>query len=152
MKSINKFNNIRILQMVLPLCVLVLTSCTKPATTDEVTSREMLWKNAAIHQYTYTLRVNCFCPVSVVGPHIIKVVADTIVSVNGLPYQPTVTGKLSTLAELFSFIRESDAKKPYQRKVQFNDVYGFPESVFYDFNQQIADEEIGYVVTDFTKN
>jgi len=142
----------RIIQIIIPCCLLAFTCCTKPATTDEVTAHELEWKKSATHQYTYTLRVNCFCPVSVVGPHIIKVVADTIVSVNGLPYQPTITGKLPTLPELFSFIRESDAKKPYQRKVQFNDVYGFPESVYYDFSQQIADEEIGYVVTDFTKN
>ncbi|MBU3744307.1 MAG: hypothetical protein FGM61_07135 [Sediminibacterium sp.] len=142
----------RIMILLMPLCLLAVASCTKPATTDEVTAHELEWKKAAIHQYTFVLRVNCFCPVAVVGPHTIKVVADTIASVNGAPYQPGSNGKLPTLPELFSFIRESDAKKPYQRKVQFNDVYGFPESIFYDFSQQIADEEIGYVVTDFTKN
>lgn len=134
------------------MCLLAFTSCTKPATTDEVTANELQWKKEDIHQYTYTLRVNCYCPVFVVGPHIIKVVADTIVSVNGSQYQPTASGKIPTLSELFSFIRESDAKKPYQRKVQFNNAYGFPESIYYDFSQQIADEEIGYVITDFTKN
>lgn len=142
----------RTFPLLILLSILTSSSCTKPATTDEITARELEWKKAAIHQYTYSLRVNCFCPVSIVGPHIIKVVADTIVSVNGLPYQPAITGKLPTLPELFSFIRESDAKKPYQRKVQFNNAYGFPESIYYDFSQQIADEEIGYVVTDFTKN
>ena len=142
----------RIIHFFMPVCLLAFACCNKPANTDEVTSHELQWKKAAIHQYTYTLRVNCFCPVSVVGPHVIKVVADTIVSVNGSLYQPAITGKLPTLPELFSFIRESDTKKPYQRKVQFNGFYGFPESVYYDFSEQIADEEIGYVVSNFTKN
>lgn len=152
MKSINNLIHSGIILTSVFLCLLLITSCTKPVTTDEVTAHELEWKKAAIHDYTYSLHVICFCPVSIYGPHTIKVVADTIVSVNGLPYQPGINGKLPTIPELFSFIRESDAKKPYQRKIQFNDVYGFPESIYYDFSQQIADEEQGYSVANFTKN
>lgn len=142
----------RIIPYIIPLFFWAFTFCSKPTTTDEVTSHELLWKKSGIHQYTYTLRINCFCPISVVGPHTITIVADTIVSVNGQPYQPGVTGKLPTLPELFSFIKKSDAKKPYERRVQFNEVFGYPESVYYNFIQDIADDEIGYIVTGFSKN
>ena len=129
-----------------------MASCSKTEHADELTINEAAWKKANIQAYEFTLRVACFCPAETVGPHKIRVQADTIVSVNGLPYLRGVSRKLPTLSELFSFIRESDARKPYKKTITYHPTFGFPEYLFYDFSEQIADEEIAYTVTEFKKN
>lgn len=132
--------------------ILLFASCSKAESADELTLNETKWKKAAIRNYEFTLRVNCFCPPDIVGPHKIRVQADTIFSVNGIPYQRGVSRKLPTLTELFTFIRESDAKNPYKKSITYQATFGFPEYIFYDFSEQIADEEIVYIVSEFKKN
>jgi len=136
----------------IPILLLLMASCSKTESADELTINEATWKKANIQAYEFTLRVTCFCPAETVGPHKIRVQADTIVSVNGLPYLRGVSRKLPTLSELFSFIRESDARKPYKKTITYHPTFGFPEYLFYDFSEQIADEEIAYTVTEFKKN
>ena len=136
----------------IPILLLLLCSCSKAESADELTVNEATWKKANIQAYEFTLRIGCFCPPETVGPHKIRVQADTIFSVNGIPYQRGVSNKLPTLAELFTFIRESDARNPYKKSVTYQTTFGFPDYIFYDFSEQIADEEILYVVTDFKKN
>ena len=136
----------------IPIFLLLLAACSKAESADELTINEVSWKKANIQSYEFTLRVTCFCTPETVGPHKIRVQADTIVSVNGLPYLPGVSRKLPTLSELFTFIRESDARNPYKKIITYQPTFGFPEYLFYDFSEQIADEEIAYTVTDFKKN
>jgi hypothetical protein len=135
-----------------PIILLLFTSCNKAESSDELTLNETKWKKASIREYEFTLRISCFCTPETVGPHKIRVQADTIFSVNGIPYQRGVSKKLPTLSELFTFIRESDTRNPYKKSVTYQTTFGFPEYIFYDFSEQIADEEILYVVTDFKKN
>jgi hypothetical protein len=136
----------------IPILLLLFCSCSKAESADELTVNEATWKKANIQAYEFTLRINCFCTPETVGPHKIRVQADTIFSVNGIPYLRGVSRKLPTLSELFTFIRESDARKPYKKSVTYQTTFGFPEYIFYDFSDQIADEEIAYTVTDFKKN
>jgi hypothetical protein len=135
-----------------PIILLLFTSCNKAESSDELTLNETKWKKGSIREYEFTLRISCFCPPETVGPHKIRVQADTIFSVNGIPYQRGVSKKLPTLSELFTFIRESDTRNPYKKSVTYQTTFGFPEYIFYDFSEQIADEEILYVVSDFKKN
>jgi hypothetical protein len=135
----------------IPLILLLFTSCHKAEPTNELTLNEAKWKKASIREYEFTLRISCYCTTETIGPHKIRVQADTVFSVNGLPYQRGVSKKLPTLSELFTFIRESDARNPYKKSVTYQTTFGFPDYIFYDFSEQIADEEILYVVTDFKK-
>ncbi len=84
-----------------------------------------------------------------VGPHVIKVSRDTIVTVNNLPYDITRTGKLMTINELFGFIKTSLDQNPYRNTISYDPTFGFPQSIYFDFNKEIADEEIGFQITDF---
>jgi len=45
--------------------------------------------------------VNCYCLPARIGPHIIKVGGNKIVSVNNLPYDITKTGELMTKIKAF---------------------------------------------------
>jgi hypothetical protein len=132
--------------------LLLLFSCTKSQESDEFSISEAKWNKLNISNYEFTLRVNCFCPQEVAGPHIIKVVNDTIQSVNGQPFDPTTMGLLMTVDALFTFVGKSIDRKPYQKRITYNSQFGYPESVYFDFEKTMADEEIGYQITGFVKN
>jgi hypothetical protein len=69
-----------------------------------------------------------------------------------LPYDPYKTGELYTIDQLFALVEISIERNPYVKTIQYNSTYGFPQSSFFDFNKQMADEEIGHEVTDFKTN
>ena len=134
------------------LLVLLLFSCTKSDENTNLSTNESKWNRMNIVSYEFTLTINCFCPQERVGPHIIKVVDNQILSVNNLPYDPDKTGELYTIDQLFTFVRTSIERNPYVKTIEYNSTYGFPGTVFFDFNKQVADEEIGYKVSDFKTN
>jgi hypothetical protein len=131
------------------LVILLLFSCTKSVEIDDLSSNQSKWNSQNIVSYEFTLTINCFCPSERVGPHVIKVVNDQIVSVNNLPYDPGTTGELMTIDQLFSFVERSIKSNPYTKSIEYNSTYGYPQSVYFDFYQSMADEEIGYKITDF---
>jgi hypothetical protein len=157
MKSINQsiysWNAFIASSLLFMLIMAGIAACKRPSATDEKSLREQQWKRAGMHNYEYTLRINCFCGPETTGPHLIRIQADTIVSVNGTPYVAANSYvRLLKIPDLFLFIRESDARKPFRRSVKYDSVLGYPTSVYYDFDERIADEEIGYIITDLKKN
>jgi hypothetical protein len=88
-----------------------------------------------------------------VGPHQIVVQNGKVVSVNGTPYNAAERyGTIPTIPELLQIIKTNVDKNPYQKTLNFNSTYGYPTNVFFDFSQQMADDEIGYEVTNFKVN
>ncbi len=136
----------------LTLLILILFSCSKSIDEDKLSLNESKWQSSKTVNYEFTLSIMCFCPVERTGPHIIKVVNDKIVTVNNLPYNPALTGELMTINQLFEFVKTSIAKNPFRNTIEYNSTYGYPQNVYFDFNQQIADEEIGYQITNFKPN
>jgi hypothetical protein len=132
--------------------VFLLSFCSGLHEPDEFSISKAKWSGKNISDYEFTLRINCFCPHERVGPHMIKVVDEEIVSVNNQPYDPDKTGELLTIDQLFDFVETSIARDPYQKTIVYNSTYGYPETVFFDFEKQMADEELGYEVTDFKVN
>lgn len=131
------------------LSVLILFSCTKAEDYNHLSLNQGRWNKQHIVNYEFTLRVSCFCPREVAGPHVIKVVADTIASVNDQAYDPSTMGYLMTIDELFAYVGKSLERNPYQKSIVYNSIYGYPESVYFDFEKTMADEEIGYHITGF---
>ena len=107
------------------------------------------WNKLGITDYEFTLRVNCFCTSETVGPHKIVVKKNSIVSVNGIPYDPNTHYSVKTIEQLFTYIQKTLAEKPVQKTLAFDAQYFFPNNVYFDMSEMIADEEIGYIVTDF---
>jgi hypothetical protein len=132
--------------------LLILFSCTKSNENSDLSANQSKWDKQNISNYEFTLRVSCFCPQEVEGPHVIKVVADTIASVNDQPYDPSKMGLLMTIDELFTYVGKSIDRQPYQKSITYNSLYGFPEYVFFDFEKTMVDEEIGYQITGFVKD
>ena len=128
---------------------LLLLGCTKSSGLDEVDDYFKKWNKLGITDYEFTLRVNCFCTSETVGPHKIVVKKNSIVSVNGIPYNPNTHYSVKTIEQLFTYIQKTLAEKPVQKTLAFDAQYFFPNNVYFDMSEMIADEEIGYIVTDF---
>jgi hypothetical protein len=131
---------------------ILLFSCTKSGGNEDLSANQSKWNKKNICNYEFTLSIGCFCPETVAGPHLIKVVDDTIASVNGLPYDAATMSMLMTIDELFAFVRRGIDRDPYQKSITYNSLYGYPESFYFDFEKTMADEEIGYQITGFIKN
>lgn len=129
--------------------IVLVSFCTRSHEPDELSINKAKWDSKNISDYEFTLRINCFCTQERVGPHLIKVLNDEIVSVNNLPYDPGKTGELVTIDQLFTFVETSIESDPYRKTIEYNSSYGYPQTVFFDFSEQMADEELGYEVTDF---
>ncbi len=95
----------------------------------------------------------CYCPLEYVGPHQIIVQNGKITSVNGAPYNAAERyGVMYTIPELLQVIKASIDRKPVKSILNFNQTYGYPTTIFFDFSEMIADEEIGYEITNFKIN
>lgn len=128
---------------------LLLLGCTKISDANDVDSNYDKWKKLGISDYQFTLRVNCFCPIETVGPHQVVVKNNAVVSVNGSSYDPNQHYHIKTINQFFDFIQKTLAQKPAQKTLEFDPKYHVPLSIFFDLSEMIADEEIGYVITDF---
>ena len=135
--------------------LILLTGCVK-SNPDQIqivkgdpASQLALWKKKGISNYEMTMKISCYCLQGRVGPHLIVVENDKIKTVNSLPYDSTKTGPILTINELFDFIIISLAKNPYQHSLDYNTIFHYPKNIYFDFNKQIADEEIGYEITSF---
>ena len=128
---------------------ILLFSCAKSAEDKDLSSNQSKWNKKNIAIYEFTLTINCFCPQERVGPHVIKVVDGQIVSVNNMPYDPDATGELMTIDDLFTFVATSIERHPYRKTIEYNSTFGYPQTVWFDFNKTMADEEIGYQITGF---
>jgi len=136
-------------------CLIWLMGCVK-SNPDQIqiikgdpASQLALWKKKNISNYEMTIKISCYCLQGRVGPHHIVVENDKIKTVNNLPYDSTKTGPILTINELFDFIIISLAKNPYQHSLDFNSIFHYPKNIYFDFSQQIADEEVGYEITYF---
>ena len=135
--------------------LICLTGCVKsnPDLTQIIkgdpASQLALWKKKGISNYEMTMKISCYCIQGRVGPHHIVVENDKIKTVNNLPYDSTKTGPILTINELFDFIIISLAKNPYQHSLDYNATFNYPKNIYFDFSQQIADEEVGYEITYF---
>lgn len=128
---------------------LLILGCTKTTGMDEVDDYFKKWGKLGISDYEFTLRVNCFCTLETVGPHKIVVKKNSILTVNGVPYDPNIHFSVKTIEQLFTYIQKTLAEKPVQKTLAFDAQYFFPTNIYFDMSEMIADEEMGYIVTDF---
>jgi hypothetical protein len=135
------------------LFCLSLWGCETVQPLDDATTNLNLWNEKKIENYSFSFKRICFCPTEYVGPHQIVVQNGKIISVNGAPYNAASRyGTMYTIPELLKVIKANLDRKPVKQILNFNPTYGYPTSVFFDFSEQIADEEIGYEITNFKIN
>ncbi len=139
---------------ILLISALILVQCNKKSiekSPKNLAQAKALWETKKIDAYTMTFTVSCFCIVDLNQPAEVVVKNNKIITVNGSPYDDSflLFGSYKTVPELFAHIEEMQKQNPVVEKLEFDPTYGFPSYIYYDVSEMIADEEIGYSVSDF---
>ena len=112
----------------------------------EVEKEFTLWNSMGIQSYSFDLMVSCYFIID--EPYSITVVEGEPTSITGNE-EWGHEGIPLTIEELFTKIKDLLSQEPYQHSLEFDPEYGYPTSVYFDMDEQIADEEIGYTIENF---
>ena len=110
-----------------------------------------MWNDSNINSYSYTLTVSCYCIDT--EPNDIKVVDNKIKKVNGKLVTENdlenIYWNVKSFDEIFEIIAEKLNDNPFLYTIKFDQSFGYPIDIYFDMDEMIADEEIGYYVTNF---
>jgi hypothetical protein len=116
-----------------------------------VTARS-LWESQGLERYAFSYENKCRCQDEYRGPWIIQVedYGHTITSMKtrreGLDPPPQVQLFLPSVHGIFNTIQQGIQINAAQVLVTYNQVRGYPESVYIDYDAAVADEELSAVV------
>ena len=129
------------------LVLIFFVSCSK----EEQLSKKDLWFSLNIENYEMIQQISCFCfPYEFNLPKSIKVENDEIVLIDGKDPKETVGYEsFFSINSLFYFIEGKLKENPEIYEINYNKEFGYPESIYFDMSKMIADEEIGYYISDF---
>jgi len=132
----------------------IILNCTKktgviPEDELNLQEQEKKWKKQGITDYEFTSQISCFCQSDYTLPKAIVVKNDEIQSINGVAYANLEYENHMTIDELFDYIEDRQNKNPVIENLEFDSVYGFPSYIYFDISEMIADNEIGYTITNF---
>lgn len=133
-----------------------LLGCAKDAENpkqSEMDYHRATWNNQAIEQYTYDYVPNCFCDIGGVK-FSIEVKNNAIVSVynqqTGAVVDPAdYHSSFRTINGLFDLIQAAIKANAASINATYSKEKGYPESIYIDYNEMMADEEFGATVTNF---
>ena len=98
-----------------------------------------------------TYRVVCFCTPETTGPWTVRVEDGRVTRVSGPTPGMAPTGGPKTVAALFGEIREARRVGADSVAVTYDPTDGHPVSLRIDRSFQMADEEVAYEITAFTR-
>ena len=112
------------------------------------------WDNKNFNNYEYSLDVSCYCIYD--GPNNIEIKNNDLFKVNGesvtLEQLQNEYWDVKTIEELFNIIDSKLEDDPFSYSLQFDENYGYPIDIYFDMDEMIADEEIGYTISNFKIN
>ena len=136
------------------ICILSI-SCSKKETIEKTYLSELdlyqqLWESKGIDSYSFTQRISCFCSQEYTRPNYVVVQNGVVVSVEGVPFDASMHQAIFSVDTRFDFLRQNLVRDPDEFSVEYDPSLGFPMQFYFDFDYQMADEEVGYTFTDFT--
>ena len=136
--------------LLLSILMLLSISCSKSDNIDQLKGFE-LWESLNINHYTMTQTISCFCfPYEFTQPKDIEVENNLIISIDGKNPKETIGyNSFMTINKLFDFIESKLNDQPEFYEIEYNEEYGYPETLYFDMSKMIADEEIGYNIFNF---
>jgi len=164
---INLFKKVRIRKSkfktiaTLMVFLLVLNACTteepvppigditeEEALQIELDFSEIIWQNQNIQNYTFTLQITCFCLQEYTQPKRVVVENNRVVSVEGEAIEELNDSSFRTIDGFFDYIRETLNQNPEIKTITYDSNMGYPTYIYFDISSMIADEEIGYTISD----
>lgn len=145
------------MRLALAFLVVALASCGDGPTSPERRSLEdnrELFQSRVGRSYSYTYSNVCFCPVDVVAPVRISVrngtIESIVVAADGTPVPRGRWELYETIDAVFAVIEDALDQDAARVDVTYDPALGYPRDVFIDYDERIADEERGFVISDVT--
>jgi hypothetical protein len=131
------------------LAAMIFSGCLTGPETVDLAAHKAKWKKTEPAAYQYHVKRFCEC-----WPEDVEVWAtrDSVIRIREIGAEsqsPNLHRQDFSIDSLFAEVERALAQEYVTRKVSFNEAYGFPESVYIDFDKQIADEEYSLVISDF---
>lgn len=108
-----------------------------------------LWNAQALADYEFVLRRACFCLSEALEPVQVRVEAGAVAAVIDTLGQPVDSLHAAlfytiTIDSLFGVVEHAIDVHAHQISVHYHPQFGYPESIFIDYDAATADEEMGY--------
>jgi len=123
------------------------TSNTEIVIQDEVSINLRKWKNKNFSNYQFTFQISCYCVENYTLPKQVVIKNNKIFSVGGVFYAEVNDPSFKTVEGYFKYIRNKQSKNPVQESLNFDPIMGYPTYIYFDISEMIADEEIGYTIS-----
>ena len=132
--------------------LLLFITCSETESHETISSLEAnkeKWENASILDYSFVFQVSCYCTVEYTSPKAVSVRDRNIVTVNDLAYSEEIHRGIFSINDLFKEIEKASNQKVAVLETTYDSFYGFPAKLYIDRDERIADEEIGYSISNF---
>ncbi|EIJ36341.1 DUF6174 domain-containing protein [Thiothrix nivea] len=116
------------------------------------------WESQGIDDYSFTLQRSCFCRGDAIRPINIEVRDGSVTSARYADTGELIPDDRQTNKQsiynlsadgLFNLVDQAIKGGAAQVDVSYDKQYGIPTSIYIDQSKQIADEEMGYSITNF---
>ena len=120
---------------------------------NELEMMHSLWESQNLDTYRFQFQWQCFCLPDYVETVWVTVEEGAITSVEAV--DPKFGGPVPDMNEfrtidgLFDLIRDGIENQAYEIRVTYNETFGYPASVYIDYDFNMADEERGFEILEF---
>jgi hypothetical protein len=113
---------------------------------------ETRWDRFGLESYVYAVERICFCPVEAIGPVRVRVESGAAVQrtyvATGDPVPESWAELFPTVEGLFGVLRDAYGRDAHEVHVTYDPARGYPTDMMIDYEEQVADEELGFRVTE----
>ena len=111
------------------------------------------WNNSQIENYNMHERVSCFCGGLLEWDVIVKnSIKDRVEydesQTSGQSYED-IFENARTIEDVFDFLESLLNEELASLYVEYDEMYGFPKLISIDYAENVADDEIAYIYTNF---
>jgi hypothetical protein len=104
------------------------------------------WEEVGLVAYTYIYQRSCECLPEDTAPKVVEVVDGVVISVDGQPVHAVERSgnddNIPTIEGLFKKIQGAIGSDAFRVDVQYDGELGYPLSIYIDYYEDIADEEL----------
>ena len=112
---------------------------------------ESRWQRSGIRDYVYEMNWQCFCIREYVAPVITTVIDGSMTGIKFADANQTGVipspERFGAMERVFEFLQEAIDRDAASITVEFHQQLGYPTSAFVDYDRLLADEEMGFAVT-----
>jgi hypothetical protein len=119
---------------------------------EELTRNQERWQQQRPATYQYGVERLCFCGVEARGPVRVTVTGDDVTDRSyidtGEPVPALFEDLFPTVDGLFDVLRDAIEREAHRIDVTYDPISGVPLDLFIDYEQNVADEELGFRVVE----